>query len=116
MVDLKRRNSPETPNSEGFDAEILRPPIYMGGGFRRTPATAFSGAENQHSEQPEPHQSGADESLRRLLDAADMACQFWGDSKHARAEMRRQLREVPVEDRQTWTEHFQTVYGTGGAS
>jgi len=116
MVDLKRRNSPETPNSEGFDAEILRPPICIGGGFRRTPATAFSGAENQHSEQPEPHQSADDESLRRLLNAGMLACQFWGDSKHARAEMRRQIAETPPEHHAALLAHFEHTYPAGGAS
>lgn len=78
------------------------------GGLETPPVHPVSSTRNeQGTDGNRPEQT----DLQRLLNAGMLACQFWGDSKHARAEMRRQLREVPPGDRQTWTEHFLNCYG-----
>lgn len=48
--------------------------------------------------------------LECLLEAADRACDHWGDSLAARQEMRRQLAEVPPEHHAALLAHFTATY------
>ena len=48
---------------------------------------------------------------RQLLEAAMRACDFWGDSQTARAEMVADIKATPSNRRQELLEHFLTEYG-----
>lgn len=48
---------------------------------------------------------------RQLIDAALRACDYWGDSLEARAEMLADLRALPHDQRQGWLEYFLAAYG-----
>lgn len=46
-----------------------------------------------------------------LLQAAMLACDFWGDSADKREAMRQHCMTVPVHQRRELTEHFHELYG-----
>jgi hypothetical protein len=46
-----------------------------------------------------------------LLEAAMRACDYWGDSPAARAQMVADIRALQHHQRQGWLEHFLAVYG-----
>jgi hypothetical protein len=46
-----------------------------------------------------------------LLEAAMRACDYWGDSPAARAQMVADIRALRHHQRQGWLEHFLAVYG-----
>lgn len=48
---------------------------------------------------------------RQLLKAAMFACDFWGDSQTARAEMVADIKATPPNRRQELLEHFLAAYG-----
>ena len=48
---------------------------------------------------------------RQLLKAAMCACDFWGDSQTARAEMVADIKATPSNRRQELLEHFLAAYG-----
>ena len=48
---------------------------------------------------------------RQLLEAAMHACDFWGDSQAARAEMIADVKATPQHLRKDLLDHFQTAYG-----
>lgn len=49
--------------------------------------------------------------LAALLDAAMLACDFWGDDADKREAMRQDCLTVPVHQRRALTEHFHELYG-----
>ena len=49
----------------------------------------------------------------QLLAAAMRACDQWGDSEDARAEMRRQIADAPPEHRAELLAHFLSAYPEG---
>ena len=51
------------------------------------------------------------ELTRQLLEAAMRACDFWGDSQTARAEMVVDIKSTPPNRRQELLEHFLAAYG-----
>jgi hypothetical protein len=51
------------------------------------------------------------ELTRQLLEAAMRACDFWGDSQTARAEMVTDIEATPSNRRQELLEHFLAAYG-----
>jgi hypothetical protein len=48
---------------------------------------------------------------RQLIEAAIRACDFWGDSDQARAEMVADIKATPQHLRQDLLEHFLVAYG-----
>jgi hypothetical protein len=48
---------------------------------------------------------------RHLLEAAMLACDFWGDSQTARAEMVADIKATPSNRHQELLEHFLAAYG-----
>jgi hypothetical protein len=55
--------------------------------------------------------ASADELMSQLLEAAMHACDFWGDSQAARAEMIADVKATPQHLRQDLLEHFLSAYG-----
>ena len=55
--------------------------------------------------------ASADELMSQLLEAAMRACDFWGDSQTARAEMVADIKATPSNRRQELLEHFLAAYG-----
>jgi hypothetical protein len=51
------------------------------------------------------------ELTRQLLEAAMRACDFWGDSQTARADMVTDIEATPSNRRQELLEHFLAAYG-----
>ena len=49
--------------------------------------------------------------LAALLEAAMLACDFWGDGADKREAMRQDCLTVPIHQRRALTEHFHDLYG-----
>lgn len=62
------------------------------------------------STQPETP-TDAGELERQLIEAAMRACDYWGDSAQARAEMVADIKATPRHLRQNLLEHFLVAYG-----
>ena len=55
--------------------------------------------------------TGVVELERQLIEAAMRACDYWGDSDQARAEMVADIKATPQHLRQDLLEHFLVAYG-----
>ena len=58
-----------------------------------------------------PAPSATPHSLATLLQAAMLACDYWGDGASAREAMRQDCLSIPADKREELAEYFQQMYG-----
>ena len=71
----------------------------------------YEAAPTPFDRKPAPRPAAMPADLVDLLQAAMLACDFWGDSADKREAMRQHCLTVPVHQRRELTEHFHELYG-----